>query len=157
MLHGYFTILHNAYLHLGIVYWTVLGHSGQFGSIKRAYMTAFDDQGSNQMKDVDLNLRYISSPEGIAVDWVGRYVQLLCAFSYPYILIIIYKPYNPFSRHSFAKLDKVYLVFYYRHIYWTDAGTNRIEVAKLDGRYRKWLIYSDLDQPAAIVVNPALG
>jgi len=45
----------------------------------------------------------------------------------------------------------------YSHIYWTDAGTNRIEVAKLDGRYRKWLIHSDLDQPAAIVVNPGLG
>ncbi|XP_019378305.1 PREDICTED: low-density lipoprotein receptor-related protein 2 [Gavialis gangeticus] len=44
-----------------------------------------------------------------------------------------------------------------RHLYWTDAGTNRIEVAKLDGRYRKWLIYSQLDQPAAIVVNPKLG
>lgn len=78
MLQGYFTVLHNAYLPLGIVYWTVLGHGGQFGSIKRAYMTAFDDHGSNQMKDVDLNLRYISSPDGIAVDWVGRYVQLLC-------------------------------------------------------------------------------
>lgn len=46
---------------------------------------------------------------------------------------------------------------FHRHIYWTDSGTNRIEVAKLDGRYRKWLIYSDLDQPAAIVVNPSLG
>lgn len=45
----------------------------------------------------------------------------------------------------------------YRHIYWTDSGTNRIEVAKLDGRYRKWLIHTDLDQPAAIVVNPSLG
>lgn len=49
------------------------------------------------------------------------------------------------------------LIFSLSHIYWTDAGTNRIEVATLDGRYRKWLIYRDLDQPAAIVVNPALG
>lgn len=30
-------------------------------------------------------------------------------------------------------------------------------MAKLDGRYRKWLISTDLDQPAAIVVNPSLG
>ncbi|XP_063285770.1 low-density lipoprotein receptor-related protein 2 [Pelobates fuscus] len=44
-----------------------------------------------------------------------------------------------------------------RHIYWTDAGANRIEVATLDGRYRKWLIFGNIDQPAAIVVNPALG
>ncbi|NWS38569.1 LRP2 protein, partial [Probosciger aterrimus] len=43
------------------------------------------------------------------------------------------------------------------HLYWTDAGTNRIEVAKLDGRYRKWLIFSLLDQPAAIAVNPKRG
>jgi len=51
----------------------------------------------------------------------------------------------------------VFLISVLRHIYWTDSGTNRIEVAKLDGRYRKWLIHTDLDQPAAIVVNPSLG
>ncbi|XP_073701234.1 low-density lipoprotein receptor-related protein 2a [Garra rufa] len=102
-------------LGLSIVYWTVLGRGSDFGAIKRAYMTTFDDHGNNPVKEVDLNLRYISSPDGIAVDWIGG------------------------------------------HIYWTDAGTNRIEVAKLDGRYRKWLIHNDLDQPAAIVVNPGLG
>ncbi|KAI2660889.1 Low-density lipoprotein receptor-related protein 2 [Labeo rohita] len=102
-------------LGLSVVYWTVLGRGSDFGAIKRAYMTTFDDHGNNPVKEVDLNLRYISSPDGIAVDWIGG------------------------------------------HIYWTDAGTNRIEVAKLDGRYRKWLIHSDLDQPAAIVVNPGLG
>ncbi|KAL7385074.1 hypothetical protein ABVT39_014795 [Epinephelus coioides] len=100
---------------LSVVYWTVLGRGSQFGSIKRAYMTTFNDHGNNPVKEVDLNLRYIAKPDGIAVDWVGG------------------------------------------HIYWTDSGTNRIEVAKLDGRYRKWLIHTDLDQPAAIVVNPSLG
>ncbi|XP_016414141.1 low-density lipoprotein receptor-related protein 2-like [Sinocyclocheilus rhinocerous] len=102
-------------LGLSIVFWTVLGRGSEFGAIKRAYMTTFDDHGNNPVKEVDLNLRYISSPDGIAVDWIGG------------------------------------------HIYWTDAGTNRIEVSKLDGRYRKWLIHSDLDQPAAVVVNPGLG
>ncbi|KAI1884876.1 hypothetical protein AGOR_G00214380, partial [Albula goreensis] len=100
---------------LSVVYWTTLGRGSQFGAIKRAYMTTFNDNGNNPVKEVDLNLRYISNPDGISVDWVGG------------------------------------------HIYWTDAGTNRIEVAKLDGRYRKWLIHTDLDQPAAIVVNPELG
>uniref|UniRef100_A0A3Q2Q3X8 Low-density lipoprotein receptor-related protein 2 n=1 Tax=Fundulus heteroclitus TaxID=8078 RepID=A0A3Q2Q3X8_FUNHE len=100
---------------LSVVYWTVVGRGSHFGSIKRAYMTTFNDYGNNPVKEVDLNLRYIAKPEGIAVDWVGR------------------------------------------HIYWTDSGTNRIEVAKLDGRYRKWLVHTDLDQPAAIVVNPSLG
>uniref|UniRef100_A0A8C5KSR3 Low-density lipoprotein receptor-related protein 2 n=1 Tax=Jaculus jaculus TaxID=51337 RepID=A0A8C5KSR3_JACJA len=44
-----------------------------------------------------------------------------------------------------------------RHIYWSDAKSQRIEVATLDGRYRKWLITTQLDQPGAIVVNPKLG
>ncbi|XP_014344907.1 low-density lipoprotein receptor-related protein 2a [Latimeria chalumnae] len=100
---------------LSVVYWTVLGRGSQFGAIKRAYITTFNDNGNNLVKEVDLNLRYIVSPDGIAVDWVGR------------------------------------------HIYWTDTGTNRIEVAKLDGRYRRWLVYTQLDQPAAIVVNPKQG
>lgn len=56
----------------------------------------------------------------------------------------------------FTRLIVVFCWLVHRHIYWTDSGTNRIEVAKLDGRYRKWLIHTDLDQPAAIAVNPSL-
>ncbi|KGL73134.1 Low-density lipoprotein receptor-related protein 2, partial [Tinamus guttatus] len=100
---------------LSIVYFSILGQGSEFGSIKRAYLPTFDSSRNNPTKEVDLNLKYIVSPDGLAVDWVGR------------------------------------------HLYWTDAGTNRIEVAKLDGRYRKWLIFSLLDQPAAIAVNPKLG
>eukprot|EP00079_Xenopus_tropicalis_P011186 XP_002936802.2 PREDICTED: low-density lipoprotein receptor-related protein 2 isoform X2 [Xenopus tropicalis] len=100
---------------LSVVYYSIRGQGSTFGSIRRAYLPTFEDYGNNLVKDVDLDLRYIGNPDGLAVDWVGR------------------------------------------HIYWTDAGTNRIEVAKLDGRYRKWLIYTQIDQPAAIVVNPELG
>ncbi|XP_072468338.1 low-density lipoprotein receptor-related protein 2 isoform X1 [Notamacropus eugenii] len=100
---------------LSVIYYTVLGQGSDFGAIKRAYIPTFDSSGNNPVKEVDLNLRYIVRPDGIAVDWVGR------------------------------------------HIYWSDASTNRIEVAKLDGRYRKWLVSSQLDQPAAVVVNPKLG
>lgn len=93
------TVLLNTRLPLGIVYWTILGHGAQFGSIKRAYMTTFDDHGSNQMKDVDLNLRYISSPDGIAVDWVGRYVKLLLVF-----LIIFHVLFNILSEIPFEMI-----------------------------------------------------
>lgn len=58
---------------------------------------------------------------------------------------------------KFCSVAQYVFKTFYRHIYWTDSGTNRIEVAKLDGRYRKWLIHTDLDQPAAIVVNPSIG
>lgn len=55
-----------------MVYWTVLGRGSEFGSIKRAHMTTFNDYGNNPVKEVDLNLRYVSRPDGIALDWVGR-------------------------------------------------------------------------------------
>ena len=67
-------------------------------------------------------------------------------------------PFNHFRSCSrLCSAAQYVFINFFRHIYWTDSGTNRIEVAKLDGRYRKWLIHTDLDQPAAIVVNPSLG
>uniref|UniRef100_A0A3Q2H8C7 Low-density lipoprotein receptor-related protein 2 n=1 Tax=Equus caballus TaxID=9796 RepID=A0A3Q2H8C7_HORSE len=100
---------------LSVVYYTVLGHGSNFGAIKRAYIPNFESENNNIVQEVNLDLKYIAQPDGLAVDWVGR------------------------------------------HIYWSDAKSQRIEVAKLDGRYRKWLISTQLDQPAAVVVNPKLG
>uniref|UniRef100_A0A3Q2WR41 Low density lipoprotein receptor-related protein 4 n=1 Tax=Haplochromis burtoni TaxID=8153 RepID=A0A3Q2WR41_HAPBU len=39
-----------------------------------------------------------------------------------------------------------------RKIYWTDTGTNRIEVANLDGSMRKVLVWQNLDSPRAIAL-----
>ncbi|KAG8510408.1 Low-density lipoprotein receptor-related protein 2 [Galemys pyrenaicus] len=100
---------------LSVVYYTVLGQGSNFGAIKRAYLPNFKSGKNNPVVEVDLGLKYIMQPKGLAVDWVGR------------------------------------------HIYWSDASSKRIEVAELDGRYRKWLIFTELDQPAAMVVNPKLG
>jgi len=44
-----------------------------------------------------------------------------------------------------------------RNIYWTDTGTNRIEVARLDGTMRKLLIKDGLDEPRAIVLDERNG
>lgn len=100
---------------LSVVYYTVLAQGSQFGAIKRAYIPDFESGSNNPIREVDLGLKYLMQPDGLAVDWVGR------------------------------------------HIYWSDAKSQRIEVATLDGRYRKWLITTQLDQPAAIAVNPKLG
>ncbi|XP_043344111.1 low-density lipoprotein receptor-related protein 2 isoform X2 [Cervus canadensis] len=100
---------------LSVVYYTVLGEGSNFGAIKRAYLPNFESGINNPVMEINLDLKYIVQPDGLAVDWVGR------------------------------------------HIYWSDARRQRIEVAELDGRYRKWLISTELDQPAAIVVNPKLG
>ena len=72
---------------LGIVYWTVLGRGSQFGSIKRAYMTTFNDNGNNPVKELDLNLRYIANPDGIAVDWIGGYKTSLIAYYFRFLKI----------------------------------------------------------------------
>ncbi|CAH1258061.1 LRP6 [Branchiostoma lanceolatum] len=44
-----------------------------------------------------------------------------------------------------------------RNLYWTDAGTDRITVSRLDGSFRKSLITQGLDKPRAIVVDPNAG
>lgn len=45
----------------------------------------------------------------------------------------------------------------YRNLYWADAQLKRLEVALLDGRYRKHLIKTDLHEPNSVAVNPRLG
>lgn len=42
-------------------------------------------------------------------------------------------------------------------LYWTDAGTNRIEVSTLDGSKRALLVWQNLLKPRDIVVNPLQG
>ena len=44
-----------------------------------------------------------------------------------------------------------------RNIYWSDTGTNRIEVARLDGSKRKLLIKDGLDEPRAIILDERNG
>lgn len=45
--------------------------------------------------------------------------------------------------------------WYTDKIYWVDGELNRIEVTTLNGKYRKLLFWSDLDQPRAISLIPA--
>jgi hypothetical protein len=44
-------------------------------------------------------------------------------------------------------------MYYVSQIYWTDAGRNSIEVAELDGRNRKVLVWSGLESPRAIALH----
>ncbi|XP_078354052.1 low-density lipoprotein receptor-like isoform X1 [Oculina patagonica] len=44
-----------------------------------------------------------------------------------------------------------------RKLYWTDTGTDMIEVADFDGKNRLELIATGLEEPRAIVVHPFLG
>ena len=44
-----------------------------------------------------------------------------------------------------------------RNLYWTDTGTDKLEVSKLDGSYRLALITSDLDKPRDIILDGSKG
>ena len=44
-----------------------------------------------------------------------------------------------------------------RNLYWTDTGTDRIEVSRLNGTSRRVLISEDLDEPRAIALDPVKG
>ena len=44
-----------------------------------------------------------------------------------------------------------------RKLYWTDAGTDRIEVSNLDGTMRTVLVWEGLDRPRDIIVDPLHG
>lgn len=39
-------------------------------------------------------------------------------------------------------------------LFWTDSGTQRVEVATLDGKQRAVIAACDLDKPRAIAVHP---
>lgn len=56
----------------GMVYFTVAGKDSVPGAIKRAYIPSVDDGSNNIGAAVDLGIKYITSPDGIAVDWLGR-------------------------------------------------------------------------------------
>lgn len=43
------------------------------------------------------------------------------------------------------------------NLYWTDADRDRIEVARLDGRYRRVLISTGMKQPRGIELVPQKG
>ena len=42
-------------------------------------------------------------------------------------------------------------------LYWTDTGTDRIEVSNLDGSMRTVIIWQQLDRPRDIIVDPTEG
>jgi len=44
-----------------------------------------------------------------------------------------------------------------RNLYWTDTGTDRIEVSRLNGTWRKVLISENLEEPRALALDPEAG
>lgn len=52
------------------------------------------------------------------------------------------------------KAEGLAIDWYTEKIYWTSSETNRIELISINGKYRKVLFWSDLDQPRGIALIP---
>lgn len=54
-------------------------------------------------------------------------------------------------------LDGIVVDWIVRNLYWIDIGIDRIEVARLNGIFRRVLISDDLDEFRAIVLDLVVG
>ena len=50
--------------------------------------------------------------------------------------------------------DGIALDWIHNNLYWTDTGTDKIEVMNIDTKRRKTLVQSNMEEPRAIVVDP---
>jgi low density lipoprotein receptor-related protein 5/6 len=62
-----------------------------------------------------------------------------------------------FIKGNISTPDGIAVDWIANNIYWTDTGTDKIEVAKLTGKYRKVIISSGLDEPRALCLFPKKG
>ena len=60
-------------------------------------------------------------------------------------------------RSELKNPDGIAVDWVARNLYWTDTGTNRIEVSRLNGSARRVLIDENLDEPRAIALDPTKG
>jgi len=92
----------------------------------------------------------------------------LVIYSYPLCTVIVLNNFYPLAQLSliwkcFPSLsglmttDGLAVDSVGRKIYWTDTGTNRIEVANLNGSMRKVLVWQNLDSPRAIALFHEMG
>lgn len=62
-----------------------------------------------------------------------------------------------YNKSKYLHVLKHIVFIFLRNLYWADSRLQRLEVALLDGRYRKHLVKTDLGYPSAVAVNPRLG
>ena len=60
-------------------------------------------------------------------------------------------------RSELKNPDGIAVDWVAQNLYWTDTGTNRIEVSRLNGSARRVLIDENLDEPRAIALDPTKG
>ena len=57
------------------------------------------------------------------------------------------------AQHNVINPDGIAVDWIGRNLFWSDAGTNKIEVSRLDGSFRTSLITANVDKPRAVILN----
>lgn len=60
-------------------------------------------------------------------------------------------------NESLINPDGIAVDWIARNLYWTDQGTKRIEVSRLNGTSRLVLVMDDMEEPRAITLDPVTG
>ncbi|KAI4544121.1 hypothetical protein MG293_004387 [Ovis ammon polii] len=130
---------------LSVVYYTVLGERSNSGAIKRAYIPNFESGNNNPVMEVNLDLKYIVQPDGLAVDWVGRFMYWTDWGENPKIESAWM---DGERRKVLVQEDLGWptgLCIDYMNddrIYWSDLKDNIVETIKYDGTDRRIVVTS---------------
>lgn len=60
-------------------------------------------------------------------------------------------------RHGLEMPVSISVDWIAKNIYWSDSSAHRIEVSRLNGHYRKVLLWENIESPQALAVNPHNG
>ncbi|OWK00138.1 hypothetical protein Celaphus_00015800 [Cervus elaphus hippelaphus] len=130
---------------LSVVYYTVLGEGSNFGAIKRAYLPNFESGINNPVMEINLDLKYIVQPDGLAVDWVGRFMYWTDWGENPKIE----SAWMDGQRRKVLVQEDLgwptgLCIDYVNgdRIYWSDLKDNIVETIKYDGTDRRIVVTS---------------
>ncbi|XP_047035510.1 prolow-density lipoprotein receptor-related protein 1-like, partial [Helicoverpa zea] len=64
---------------------------------------------------------------------------------------------EPVVRQGLSTAEGLAVDWVAGNLYWVESSLHQIEVARLDGRYRRTLLAGDMDSPRAVAADPRLG
>lgn len=141
-----------------IIYWT----DSHERAIKRAILPEINDPSHGNGFPQNLNLKSISQPVDIAIDWIGRNLYWIDInqnnFPRPKGKIYVSKLDGRYKKtivpNGLERPTSLVVDPEIGYMFWTDAGSSpKIEKAWMDGTKRRIIINEKLGYPSAITID----